>query len=345
MTTRETSIASLALVVGLVLLLTFSGSPITAQPAMLGTATPSPTVTPTFTPTATPTPTWTPSPTPTPSATPTPSRTPTITPTPTPTATPTPAPASAHLWLERPIGPESEGDRKPGTYFPYGATGGGRYHLHHGVDYMNATGTPVLATAAGRVIVADNDLEIVYGLKPDFYGNLVIQELDRRFQGQPVYVLYGHLSEVTVTADQHVEAGDTVGLVGMTGVAIGSHLHLEVRLGANEYDSTRNPVLWLRPGPDEGAIAGLVQNAQGEPLPEVSVTFFRAAEPNKWWRQTQTYANAEVNSDDQLGENFALAYVPAGGYLVKVKIGEKSYVEPTTVEPGGVAFVRIVAED
>ena len=345
MTTRYASIIALGLVVGLVVLLAVVGSPITAQPRMLGTSTPTPTATPTFTPTATPTPTWTPSPTPTPSNTPTPSPTPTITPTPTPTATPTLAPASTHLWLDRPIGPDAEGDRNPGTYFPYGATGGGRYHLHHGIDYMNPARTPVLAAAAGTIIVAGNDLETVYGLKPDFYGNLVIQELDQRFQGRPVYLVYGHLSQVTVTEDQHVEPGDVVGLVGMTGVAIGSHLHLEVRLDANDYDSTRNPVLWLRPDPGEGVISGLVLDAQGQPIPEIAVTFFRAAEPNKWWRQTQTYANDEVNADDQLGENFALAYVPAGDYLVKAKIGKKTYVRPAKVEPGDIAFVLITAEE
>jgi murein DD-endopeptidase MepM/ murein hydrolase activator NlpD len=102
----------------------------------------------------------------------------------------------AHLRLVKPIGPDAEGDRVPGGYFPYGSTGGGRYHLHHGVDYMNPVGTPVLAAAAGKVVVAGNDLETVYGAKPDFYGNLVIQELDQRFNGEPVYVLYGHLSEV-----------------------------------------------------------------------------------------------------------------------------------------------------
>ncbi len=343
--TRGASIAALALVIGLVVLLATSGARITSQPPMLGTATFTPTATPTFTATATPTPTWTPSPTPTPSSTPTPSLTPTITPTPTPSSTPTPAPASSHLWLERPIGPDSEGDRNPGTYFPYGATGGGRYHLHHGVDYMNATGTPVLAAAAGTVIVAGNDLETVHGLKPDFYGNLVIEELDQRFQGRPVFLLYGHLSQLAVAPGQHVEPGDTVGLVGSTGVAIGSHLHLEVRLGANDYDSTRNPVLWLRPDAGEGVIAGLVLDAQGQPIPEIPVIFYRAAEPNKWWRQTQTYAHDGINSDDQLGENFALAYVPAGDYLVKVKIGEKSYVRPATVEPGGIAFVQIAAEE
>jgi len=244
--------------------------------------------------------------------------------------------------LEKPIGPDGEGDRYPGTYFPYGATGGGRYHLHHGVDYMNPAGTPALAAAAGTVVVAGNDLETVYGVKPDFYGNLVIQELDQRFEDQPVYLLYGHLSEVLVKEGQHLEPGDLVGLVGMTGVAIGSHLHLEVRLDATDYDSTRNPVLWLRPEPGQGIIAGLVLDAKGQPIPEIPVTFFRATEPNKWWRQTQTYANEGVNPDDQLGENFALGYVPAGDYLVKVKIGEKSYVKPVTVQAGDIGFVQIV---
>ena len=325
----------LVLVVGLVSSWLLGGAPIAAQPEMLGTPTHTPTATPTFTPTPTPTPTWTPSPTPTPSRTPTPTSTPTITP------TPTTAPASAHLWLENPIDPSSTGDRTPGTFFPYGATGGGRYHLHHGVDYMNPAGTPVRSVAGGTVNVAGNDLETVYGLEPDFYGNLVILELDQRFQGRPVYALYGHLSQVMVQSGQHVEPGDVVGLVGMTGVAIGNHLHLEVRLDRNDYGSTRNPVLWLRPEAGQGTLAGLVLDAKGQPIPEIPVTFFRASEPNKWWRQTQTYAATEINADDQLGENFALAYVPAGDYLVKVQVGKKSFVKPVTVRAGDVGFVRI----
>ena len=335
-TGQAVSVIALVLVVGLVSILALVGAPISAQPEMLGTPTHTPTATPTFTATPTPTPTFTPSPTPTPTHTPTPTLTPTITP------TPTTAPASAHLWFENPIDPSSEGDREPGTYFPYGATGGGRYHLHHGVDYMNPAGTQIRAVAGGTVIVAGNDMETVYGLEPDFYGNLVIQELDRRFQGRPVYALYGHMSQVMVQTGQHVEPGDVVGLVGMTGVAVGNHLHLEVRLDRNDYASTRNPALWLRPETGQGIIAGLILDAQGRPIPEIPVTFFRASEPNKWWRQTQTYAATEINADDQLGENFALAYVPAGDYLVKVQVGKKSFVKPVTVRAGDVAFVQIV---
>jgi murein DD-endopeptidase MepM/ murein hydrolase activator NlpD len=210
---------------------------------------------------------------------------------------------------------------------------------------MNPAHTPVLATAAGTIIVAGNDLETVYGLKPDFYGNLVVQELDRQFEGQAVYVLYGHLSRVTVEVGQHVKPGDVVGLVGMTGVAIGNHLHLEVRLGANDYESTRNPVLWLRPEQGQGVIAGLVVDAQGQPLSEIPVTFFHAAEPNRWWRQIQTYNNKGVNADDQLGENFALGYVPSGDYLVKIKVGKRSYVKPVTVKAGDIAFTLITIEE
>jgi murein DD-endopeptidase MepM/ murein hydrolase activator NlpD len=339
---RGGTVATLGFV-GLVIILAIVGSPISAQPDVLGTPTFTATPTPTFTPTPTPTPTWTPSPSPTPTVTPTPTSTSTPTATPT-VSTPTPAPAAAHLLLEKPIGPDAEGDRYPGTYFPYGATGDGRYHLHHGVDYMNPEGTPVLATAAGTVIVAGNDLETVYGLKPDFYGNLVVQELDQRFEGQPVYVLYGHLSKVLVDTGQHLEPGDVLGEVGMTGVAIGNHLHLEVRLGENTYQSTRNPILWLRPEPGQGAIAGLVVDAQGQPIPETAVTFFRAAEPGKWWRQIQTYANEQVNPDARLGENFALGYVPAGDYLVKVTIGKKSFVQPVTVEANEIGFVLIAVQ-
>jgi len=333
---------TLLLVIGLVVVMTAGGTEVTGNHRLLGTPTLTPTPTRTPTPTPTATPTFTPTPTQTPTRTPTPTSTPTPTVTPTP-VTPTPEPASAHLWLLRPIGPEATGDRQPQSYFPYGATNGGKYHLHHGGDYMNPAGTPVLAAADGTVIVAGDDKTTVYGLEPDFYGNLVIQELDRQFQGRPVYLLYGHLSQVNVKVGQHLDAGDVLGLVGMTGVAIGNHLHLEVRIDANTYQSTRNPALWLRPDPGQGAIAGLVVDAKGKPILETPVTFFRAAEPSKWWRQIQTYDEGDINGDDALGENFALPYVPAGDYLVKVKVGDKSYIQPVTVLPGQVAFVRLVA--
>jgi hypothetical protein len=210
----------------------------------------------------------------------------------------------------------------------------------------------VLAAGSGTVLVAGNDLNQVYGAKPDFYGNLVIQELDERWGGEPVYLVYGHMSELLVREGDHLQAGDTLGLVGMTGVAIGHHLHLEVRLGNNRYENTRNPALWLAPEPGQGVIAGRVLDARGEPVDETAVIFFQAAEPDRWWNETQTYALEDVKApgiplgiDDQLAENFALGYVPAGEYLVKAQIGERSYIRPVTVQPGDLAFVEITPEE
>ena len=86
----------------------------------------------------------------------------------------------------------------------------------------NATGADGQLLSLGEalsmafiVVVAGNDLETIYGKKPNFYGNLVVQELDHTFQGQPVYVLYGHLSQVNVEVGQHLQPGDVLGRVGM----------------------------------------------------------------------------------------------------------------------------------
>ncbi len=338
MDARKTLLGALGLVFAAVLAL--GVLPVASDRPPLGTPTPSPTRTPTVTPTPTSTPTVTPTPTSTPTATAA------ATPTPTPIPpTPTPATAGSHLWLASPLLFDSEAEPYQADYFPYGADRK-PFRLHHGADFPKPAGTPVAAPAAGTVSVAGTDKDLQYGARLDFYGNLVVLQLDRPFQGRPVYVLFGHLSEVGVRAGQHVQEGEVVGLVGGTGAAYGAaHLHVEVRLGENSYDTTRNPLLWLQPGPGQGIIAGSVRDARGKPMPTLAVSFFRAAQPGKWWRETLTYADREVNPDQDLGENFVLGYVPAGEYLVKVKIGDRAIVRPVTVRPDEITFVQIRPEE
>jgi murein DD-endopeptidase MepM/ murein hydrolase activator NlpD len=284
-----------------------------------------------------PTPTHTPTPVPTPTATPSPS------PTATPTATPEPTGPQDHYWLSRPLG--VGGLNEPTRYYPYGSTAGGRYRIHHGVDFPNPSGTQVLAPAEGRVIVAGADDRTVYGERVGFYGQLVVIQLQREYRGAKVYVLYGHLSKVNVDFLQRVRAGDVVGEVGMTGVAIGPHLHVEVRVGDNSYAATRNPELWLRPLPGKGTIAGRLIDSQGQPMPEQSITFYRRESPDLRWQDVTTYPATDVNSDQEWEENFVLGDVPVGDYVAKAYVSGHLYTAQVSVSEGETSLLTIQTED
>ncbi len=195
------------------------------------------------------------------------------------------------------------------------------------------------------VVVAGTDSVEVYGLKPDFYGQLVVVQLDSAFHEQPVFVLYGHLSRIVTRVSQRVDAGDVLGEVGMTGVALGPHLHFEVRVGANTYADTRNPELWLKPLPGHGTIAGRLLDAQGNPVPEAVINFHEAESPDRRWRETWTYASAEVNPDEEWGENFVMGDVPVGSYVLKTRIDGRLYTEEVTVRDGSTSFVALGAEN
>lgn len=281
--------------------------------------------------------------TPTATSTSTPTRTPTSTPVPTSTFTPPPEiiEPQDHHWLGRPF--QTENNNEPTRFYLYGSTAGGRYRIHHGADFPNPLGTPALAVAKGRVIAAGPDDRSVYGERVGFYGQMVILQLDQQYHGQKVYVLYGHLSQIHVHFLQQVQEGDIIGEVGMTGVAIGPHLHLEVRVGQNTYHDTRNPELWLRPLPTRGTIAGQLLDSQGRLIPEQSITFHRRETPDRRWKDVTTYPASEVNPDDGWGENFVLGNVPVGDYVVKVYVDGHLYGADVSVTEGDTSFLTIEA--
>ena len=168
-----------------------------------------------------------------------------------------PSPISGpHFWLEPPFPGGFNQLYSPG--YQFGSTGGGRYRIHHGVDIGNPVGTPVLATASGEVVHAGPDNPELLGPYNDFYGNSVVIRLDRKLNTsrgeQDVFVLYGHLVSVEVQEGQWVGTGDYLGGVGMTGIAIGPHLHMEVRIGQNSYLHTVNPAMWMRPAAYTGTL-------------------------------------------------------------------------------------------
>lgn len=94
---------------------------------------------------------------------------------------------------------------------------------HQGTDYAAPIGTPVYAAGSGRLSFR--------GVKGG-YGNVI--EIDH---GEGIQTLYGHLSRfAAVKTGAHVAQGETIGYVGMTGLATGPHLHFEFHINGRFVD-------------------------------------------------------------------------------------------------------------
>jgi hypothetical protein len=233
-----------------------------------------------------------------------------------------------------------------GTYL-FGSTQAGLRQAHFGVDFFNPQGTAVLAAGAGTVVFAGPDDQTGFGPQTGFYGNLVVLEHDP-YRGQRVFTLYGHLNTVVVNAGRAVRAGDLLGEVGQTGIAIGPHLHFEVRIDANAYANAVNPELWLQPfislGRPWGTIAGRVMTADGQRLPGISV-IVRPLEVVDAVadRFLATYGD-DNRGDPILDENFAVGDLPPGRYRIGVN-ARSSVTRDIVVEPGQLTFVNFVVEE
>jgi murein DD-endopeptidase MepM/ murein hydrolase activator NlpD len=247
--------------------------------------------------------------------------------------------------LARPIAPP--GRDSIDTSYRFGSTQNGKRDPHHGVEFLNSTGTPVLAAAGGVVVVAGDDSKTVYGLYPNFYGNLVVLQHQLSGFSQPVFTLYAHLSKVLVQTGQTVQTGDEIGLVGMTGVATGSHLHFEVRLGENTYRASRNPELWLAPHQDEngtlnGGLAGRVLDQYGEDLQIKNIVVDRLpgtgrSQPTMY---LESYEEKRLIGLDPWQESFALGDLAPGQYRISfVQYGMQEKV--IQVFPGELTLVTI----
>ncbi len=90
----------------------------------------------------------------------------------------------------------------------------GKTHLHTGLDIAGAKGTPVYATADGKVISAGWAGRL---------GKIVIID-----HGYGYKTVYGHLDEINVRKGQAVKRWQTIGLMGSSGRSTGPHLHYEV---------------------------------------------------------------------------------------------------------------------
>lgn len=108
---------------------------------------------------------------------------------------------------------------------------------HEGVDIAAARGAPVRAAGDGKVIDATGRYK---GSKA--WGNVVVVD-----HGHGLITRYAHLDSFIVRKGDTVEAGDTIGAVGATGVVSGPHLHFEIIQDGFNIDPT--PLVAAEPAP------------------------------------------------------------------------------------------------
>lgn len=90
----------------------------------------------------------------------------------------------------------------------------GDWRFHSGVDLGAYSGTPIIASRAGRVKYA------TYDWASGYY--VVLDHLDG-FETK-----YLHMTHYIVSSGQYVNAGQVIGYVGSTGTSTGPHLHFGV---------------------------------------------------------------------------------------------------------------------
>ena len=247
-----------------------------------------------------------------------------------------------HLILQRPIHPP--GNDLVDASYRYGSTANGTREPHHGVEFPNASGTPVHAAAEGTVLFAGADQEALYAPWPNFYGNLVVIE-----HAEQLFTLYAHLSQIDVSPGQKVSAGEQIGEVGRTGGAIGSHLHFEVRRGeAEDYFATQNPELWLVPpkGGDGNPLGTLMVSAtdeEGNLIKTAKFTIGYYPDPSQ---TASTVYYGITYSPDMLNgnENAVWSELPAGRYRIAVEMNGQIHDRWVEVKSGKLTQVVFVAK-
>lgn len=110
----------------------------------------------------------------------------------------------------------------------------GKTSMHDGIDIGASSGTPIYATADGRVIAAS--------FNSGGFGNWTLIDHGGIISG------YAHQSRLGVQAGQTVSKGQVIGFVGSTGRSTGPHLHFQMGPGPGRF---QNPRQWV-PGLMDG---------------------------------------------------------------------------------------------
>ena len=97
---------------------------------------------------------------------------------------------------------------------------------HDGIDLRAPKGTPIMASARGKVIFS--------GSGPTGYGNMIILKHSKR-----AITIYAHNKRNLAREGQVVKQGQLIAYVGRTGRATGYHLHFEIRINRKPVNPER----------------------------------------------------------------------------------------------------------
>ena len=99
-----------------------------------------------------------------------------------------------------------------------------RLYYYHGekVSESYHLGLDLASVKMGKIITQDPG-DVVFSEDNGIYGNMPVLA-----HGLGLYTLYGHCSSVNVSNGEHVNAGAHIANTGMTGYAMGDHLHFGV---------------------------------------------------------------------------------------------------------------------
>lgn len=97
-------------------------------------------------------------------------------------------------------------------------------HGYNAVDIAAPYGTPIVASANGKVIISKS-----YGWNGGYGTYIVIKHANG------TQTLYSHNSRNIVSSGQNVVKGQVIGYVGSTGRSTGNHTHFEIRGAKNPF--------------------------------------------------------------------------------------------------------------
>ena len=96
-----------------------------------------------------------------------------------------------------------------------------------------------LASTQHANIVASNNGIVEFAAENGIYGNNILIN-----HGFGLFSLYGHCSDLAVKAGDEIKAGDIIGTTGVTGLALGDHLHFGILVHGEEV----RPEEWMDSG-------------------------------------------------------------------------------------------------